>query len=796
MIDKETLDILEWGKIAERLLSLCATDAGRLHAGSISFSSDPRLISRHLEENTQMRLLVTTDKPPDLRDLPLLGDTLVEAEAGSTLSVESIISLMKAIRATEQLRKYFHERRGKYHALSRIARGLANLSELRSDLEGTIDYHGEIKDSASPLVPVLRRRIESARERVAETANKIMSAPNYQKHLQDRYVTVRGGRHALPFKPSAKGVIRGILHETSQSGQTIFFEPEELVHANNELKTAESEFAAEVRKIIGLISKMMGSNAHVIGCSIASAAHIDCILARALLAEEFAASEPQVTHDGSMKIIAARNPLLLLGKKQAVPNTVQMGGKRRCLIVTGPNAGGKTVLIKTVGLLTLMTMAGLSIPASPDSRVSIFQKVFIAMGDMQSVERDLSTFSADILTLKNFFEGADKDTLIFLDEVITGTDPKEGTALGQAYLKALVNKGSTVFVTTHFDEIKYLPYEDERFVIATMGFSEKDLAPTFQLIMGVPGRSMGIQIAEKIGFPPTIIGEAKRYLGSKEEKLNLLIGEIAGIKEREERALDELSREKTRMEELTRKGREERRILKEKEEEFIHGARVKALNIVRDAEEQVEKIMDTLRKERKVEVVRKAKDVLSKIKKDAGQREVPPEVQKIISGTKPVKRSDDLTPGQRVFVLSLGKDAFVDSPEEGRGKAAVTLGSMRSVVDITDIRVYETKGGQEGKRGERSRPADSSGVASHIERDDNTLDVRGLDGEEALVEVELFLDRAALRDTPSVFIIHGHGTGILKKVIRGYLSGSPYVEGFSRAPKEHGGDGATVVKLK
>ncbi len=794
MIREETLNLLEWGKVLDRFVSLCATEAGALRASETPFLVDLAPIRELLKENGQMRSLLIEEKPPVIRDLPVLQNELEEAEAGATLSAETVVTVLKAARTTEGLRKYFREKKGRYSSIAAIARTVADLSELKSSLEEKIDYDGEIKDSASPQLRGLRKRVETARSRVGETAKAILANPRYKRHLQDTYVTIRGGRHALPFKPSAKGVIRGILHETSQSGQTIFFEPEELVHANNELKSAESELAGEIQRILGQMSRMIGERGREISASIAAGARIDCIQARSLLAEEMAAAEPMVKNEGSLEIISARNPLLLLGRKRAVPNSVSMSGRSRCMVVTGPNAGGKTVLIKTIGLLTLMTMAGLSIPAAPDSRMCVFPKIFIAMGDMQSVEKDLSTFSADILTMKGFYEEADDRTLILLDEVITGTDPKEGTALGQAYLKALVDRGARVFVTTHFDEIKYLPFEDDRFTVASMGFSERELTPTFQLTMGVPGRSMGIEIAKKMGFPPSIIEKAKQYMGAKEENLDALLKELTRLRDREAETAEKLSRERSRLKELIEKGKQDRARLREMEKKVLDDVRSKAMKKVKEAEEEVEKVMAELRRERKVEVVRKAKDVISMIKKEAGHRELPEEIRKVVSRTRPAGKAEDLSPGQRVFVLTLGKEGHVESA--GEGKVIVSLGSVRSSVKISDIRIFAP----EGKKG-RGRPVaglmpGEKGREPFTRRDDNTIDVRGLDQEEAIKEVDLFLDRASLADIPSALIIHGHGTGTLKKAIRDYLRQSLYVEEFSPAPKEEGGDGATIAQLR
>ena len=794
VIDDETLKNLEWDRVVSRLSSLCTTELGRKVPSRLQFHTSPPRVRDLLEEVRQMRLLIATDRAIDIRALPHVEEKVEKATAGGTLSGEAIVSVMQALSSSLCIRKYFQERKGKYPALSRKSRGIPDLLDFKKTLDEKIDEKGEVRDTASPSIGLLRKRAASARSRVFDTAKEIMASPRYRKHLQDNYVTVRNGRHVLPFKISSGGHLKGILHETSATKQTLFFEPEELVHAGNVLKTAEGELQEEVIRILRLVSMMIGEKGKDICKAASAAAQIDFIHAKALLADELKCGEPRVEAGGVITLIDCRHPLLLLGKKPAVPNSFKMGGEKRCMIVTGPNAGGKTVLIKTVGILTLMTMAGLSIPAHPDSLISPFKKIFLALGDLQSVEQDLSTFSADILKLKYFHDKASRDTLILLDEVITGTDPKEGSALGKAYLQALVSKGATLFVTTHFEEVKTLPMEDRRFIVASMGFSGKELSPTFRLSTGLPGRSMGIQIAEKIGFPRSVIDKARGYLGKREEKVQTLLEELARSKEEMERKGEIINRERSRLEREREQIREVGRKLKEQREDILQQARGKAASIAQRAEDEVEKVMKALRKERKVELVRKAKDVLRDIKVEAGKSPTSPDLQKKISETLPLSRGTELTSGQRIFVISLKRDGHVESVDMRKRKVKVSLGAVTSLIDLDDMRIYPETHPRERKKGallSKNRKGEL-----FLRMKENTLDVRGYEGEDALSEVDLFLDRAALKDFPNVCIIHGHGSGALKKRIREYLKNSPYVSSFSPAPREEGGDGATVVTLK
>jgi DNA mismatch repair protein MutS2 len=792
-VSRETLEILEWSRIEERLSHHCATEMGRLFVSSLKFHTNLGTIRKLLEENRQMRNLIDTDKPLEIRYLPLLEDVIDSAMIGGSLSADGIVSILKALNTVLQIVRYFSGRKGKYPFLAKQVREIPPINEIRDKIAGMIDESGEVRDSASPEIGPLRRRATEARERVMKTTREIISSLKYGKFLQDTYVTMRNGRHVLPFRISAARQMKGILHETSQTKQTIFFEPEELVHANNILKTSESELAEEIRKILLKISKEVGEKGKEIKKAVGKGGDIDLIKARALLSVEMGGREPRLEEGYSLDLIDCRHPILVLKKKEVVPNRVQIGGNTRSMVVTGPNAGGKTVLIKTVGLLVLMTMAGLSIPAHGDSLMSPFKDIFIALGDMQSVEQDLSTFTADILKLKNIYDRTSEGTLVLLDEVITGTDPKEGSALGRAYLRTLVERGGILFATTHYDDVKYLPLEDRRFVVASMGFSMEDLSPTFTLSVGTPGPSMGILIAKKIGFPGEVIERARAHLGEGEGKIQALIEDLSLRKEKIEEKGKRLDQEMARVQEEGKRISREKDALSSMRDKIVKEAHARAAAVAAKAEDEIERIMAELKKEKKVELVRKAKDVMREIKGRTAEVVHSPTVQKTISATMPVRGGEELEKGQRVFVISLGREGFVES--ESGGKVKILLGSVTTLTNLSDLRVFPSKV-KETRKADSRYLSTLKGDSLLVKSSSNTIDIRGLDSEEAVKEVDLFLDRAYLRDRQGIFVIHGHGGGVLKKKVREYLKNSPYISSFSPAPENQGGDGVTIVKLK
>ncbi len=791
------LSALEWGKITARLAHHASSEPGRERCASLLPGTDLDVLRESLEENRDGRRMLLQDGALPLDAVKEIREEVGKAARGASLSPAELLRIGTTARVGERVRRFFEDRRGKYPRLAHHANGIPPLRDLAEAVEKAIDANGNVLDRASEELGPLRRQLLRMRSRLQETAEGILSSPRYARHVQETYATVRSGRVVIPFKASAKGLFQGIVHDSSQSGQTVFFEPEELVYLNNEVKMAELEVEREVARILAELSARVARKAEELHLSLSLLARIDAIQARCLLADELSASEPTVTDAGETNLRSARHPLLVLSGRTVVPNDLRLGRPHLCLILTGPNAGGKTVALKTLGLLTLMAMAGLSIPASPDSTVSIFNGMFVAVGDEQSVEGDLSTYSAHIRRLNEILSGANRGSLVLLDEVVSGTDPREGAAIARAFLETLADREVRVVATTHFEELKGIAFTDPRFENGSMAFDGEHLRPTYRLSLGVPGRSMGMEIARSLGFPEEVLDRAKGYLSGPGTDLTEVIDRLERERERVRTEAAELAARQREAEEAARRLDAERTKLKAEESRVVSAARVKMREEIRKAEGELARVTEEIRKDRKVDTVRKASSVIRAWKEKAPATEEDPAVRTLMSRSAPLAPEEALHPGRKVFVVSLAKEGQVASPAAaGDREVEVAAGGMKVRVPRDQVRVFPPQGVPRERRAEGvSRHVEASPGAVHLQTPENTLDLRGMYVDDALPEVDAFLDRHALAQAPHVFLIHGHGTGALKAAVRRHLASSPYAKRSLPAPREQGGDGVTIVLL-
>ncbi|MGE5752895.1 MAG: endonuclease MutS2 [Deltaproteobacteria bacterium] len=790
------LAALEWGKVVSRLCSHAASEPGRERCAAIVPGRDLDVIRVCLEENRDGRRMLSAEGPLPLEGLKEILPQMEKAVKGAPLSPGELLLVGQTARTGERIRKYFEERRGRYPRLAHHAKEIPALRDLAEEIERKIDPSGNLTDRASPSLGPLRRQLLEVRGRLQKTAEGILSSAKYARHLQESYATVRSGRLVIPFKAAAKGLFQGIVHDTSQSGQTVFFEPEELVYLNNEVRMAELEVEREIARILAELTAKAGGKAPELLACRERLSHLDLAQARSLLAEELAASEPTVTASGEMNLIAARHPLLVLGRKEVVPNDLRLGRPRLCLILTGPNAGGKTVALKTLGLLTLMAMAGLSIPAAADSTVSVYSRIFVTLGDEQSVEQDLSTYSAHIRRLNEILSGADRGSLVLLDEVVSGTDPREGAAIARAFLEALADREVRVLATTHFEELKGMAYEDPRFENGSMSFDEERLRPTYRLVLGIPGRSMGITIARALGFPEEVLERAGKYLSGSGHELADAIARLAGERETARAEAEEAASARREAEALRARLAAERERTREEESRILAGARQKAREEIRRAEAQLRAVTEELRREKKIETVRKAQSVIREWK-EKEKAEDDPVVRAMISRTAPLPPGAALSQGQKVFLATIHKEGEVAStPAPDDRELEVVVGGMKLRVSRDQVRIFpKAPRAAESRPSKTLRHGEETSPALYLQTPENTLDLRGSYVDDALPEVDAFLDRLSLAQAPHAFLIHGHGTGALKAAVRSHLRGSPYAKRFFPAPREQGGDGVTIVLL-
>jgi DNA mismatch repair protein MutS2 len=791
------LAALEWEKVVSRLCAHAASEPGRALCGVLLPGTDLDAIRASLEENRDGRRMLAADGPLPLEGLREIVAELEKAGKGSSLSPVELLLVGRTARTGERIRKFFEDRRGKYPRLARHAREIPPLRDLADEIEAKIDPSGNVTDRASPSLGPLRRQLVSVRDRLQKSAEAILSSPRYSRHIQEPYATVRSGRLVLPFKTSAKGLFPGILHDTSQSGQTVYFEPEELVAQNNEVKLAELEVEREIARILAELSGKTARKAFELLTCRDRLAYLDLAQARSLLADELASVEPAVTSSGEVHLLSARHPLLVLGRKEVVPNDLRLGRPSTCLILTGPNAGGKTVALKTLGLLTLMAMAGLSIPAGADSAVSVFRPIFVTLGDEQSVDRDLSTYSAHIRRLNEILGGADRGSLVLLDEVVSGTDPREGAAIARAFLETLADRGVRVLATTHFEELKGIAYEDRRFENGSMTFDEEHLRPTYVLRLGVPGRSMGMEIARAYGFPDEVLSRAGRYLSGAGQELGLALSRLEEEREKARTEAAAAAKAAGEAEGLRTRLASERERLREEESRILAQGRQKVREEIRRAETALRAATEELRREKKIETVRKAQTVIREWK-EKGRSEEDPAVRTMISRTAPLSPGAALSSGQKVYLSTLAKEGEVASvPVPGDREVEVLVGGMKIRVARDLVRVFP--GSPRAAEGRPQRPArrgEESAPPVYLQTPENTLDMRGMYVDDALPEIDAFLDRLSLARSRHAFLIHGHGTGALKTGVRRHLANSPYVERSFPAPREQGGDGVTIVILQ
>ncbi|MBF8257765.1 MAG: MutS2 protein [Actinobacteria bacterium] len=789
------LAALEWSKVVGRLCSHAASEPGRERCAGLAPGTDLDAIRISLEENRDGRRMLVAEGPLPLEGLKEIVPELEKAIKGSSLSPSELLLIGHTARTGERIRKYFEERRGKYPRLAHHAREIPLLRELADDIEQKIDPSGNVTDRASATLGPLRRQLSDARSRLQKKAEEILSSPRYARYIQETYTTVRSGRVVIPFKTAAKGLFQGIVHDSSQSGQTVFFEPEDLVYLNNEVKMADLEVEREIARIL---AEMTGRAARkyeeLLSCR-DRLVRLDFAQARCLLAEELGAVEPAVGSSGEVNLLSARHPMLVLSGREVVPNDLRLGRPSRILILTGPNAGGKTVALKTLGLLTLMAMAGLSIPAGADSTVSTFSRIFVTLGDEQSVERDLSTYSAHIRRLNEILAAADRGSLVLLDEVVSGTDPREGAAIARAFLETLADREVRVLATTHFEELKGIAYEDRRFENGSMTFDEEHLRPTYRLRLGVPGRSMGMEIARSLGFPEEVLVRAASHLTGVGHELANALARLESEREKARSEAAGMAEAKREAEGLRARLASERERAREEESRIMSAARQKVREEIRKAEVQLRAVTEELRKEKKIETVRKAQTVIRDWKEKGKSAEDDPVVRAMISRTAPLPQGAAVFPGRKVFLATIHKEGEVASaagPEDR--EVEVLAGGMKMRVPRDQVRVFpaDTRA-IEGKTTGKPRRGEETATALYLQSPENTLDLRGEYVDDALPEVEAFLDRLSLSQSPHAFIIHGHGTGALKTAVRRQLKGSPYAKRFFPAPQEQGGDGVTIV---
>ncbi|MER3399686.1 MAG: endonuclease MutS2 [Thermoflexus sp.] len=776
------LTTLEWSKIQERLAGYTAFPWGAEKARALRPSRDPEEVRDRLAETEEARRWLAEEPGFDLGGVRDLRPLLVAARHGAALTPSDLLAVLDTLRAARRIRRALLRRREALPRLARHADRMREFPELEAELERCLDEGGEVKDDASPLLRHLRAEIRRLGQEIQARLQVYLTDPRYAPYLQEPLITLRNGRFVLPVKAEHRGKIPGLVHDTSASGATLFVEPLPVVEMGNRWRALQAQEEKEVARILADLSARVGAQAEDLYATLEALADLDLALAKARYAIALGAERPEIVPwpeepperraASPLWLRQARHPLL--DPQRVVPIDVTPGPSTFMLILTGPNTGGKTVALKTVGLLAIMAQSGLHIPAAEGSRLPVFDGIYADIGDEQSIEQNLSTFSAHLLNILGFLERATERSLVLLDELGAGTDPTEGAALARALLEHFHARRSTTLVATHFPELKLWAQTTPGAINASMEFDPETLAPTYRLRIGLPGRSNAFLIARRLGLPEALIARAQQYVAPEALHLETLLAEA-----------ERLRREAVRAWEEAEGARREAQALEAEWRARLARVEAERERLLREAREQVEALLAEARQE--VERIRRQVRAVHAAEVEAARRRLEALQARLREALRPAAPASELSAGlafavgDRVWVRPLQAEGEILSLEEDA--ADVQVGRWRLRMSLSDLER------RQGARPDRPEPSGASGV--RVPTLPLDLDLRGMRVEEALPLVEKFLDDAFLAGMPFVRIIHGKGTGALRRAIRERLRSHPHVEALEPTPD----DGATVVRL-
>lgn len=807
-MDSRTLRVLEYEKIKERLARCAATEFGRELALKIRPLDDLEAICRFQRETSEAKAIERERGTIPFAGISDIRRPLKRARAGGVLNPEELVGIACTLRGAQRLRSFLLGLHEEFALLRGYAREIASLGELTTTIFGCIGEDGEILDDASPALSQIRRQLRVLDNRVKDKLDSMIRSPEFLRYLQEPIVTLRNGRFVVPVKQAFRTEVPGILHDQSASGQTLFVEPMVIVELNNELRRLRADEEAEIERILTWLSSEVAKNADSIEETIRAVTRIDLAVAKGRLSLEYDGTEPTLNCGGRILIRQGRHPLLT---GEAVPIDVTLGQDFTTLVITGPNTGGKTVALKTIGLLTLMAQSGLHVPAAPGTELAVFRKVFADIGDEQSIEQSLSTFSSHmgyIVKILQRLGDRGEDTLVLLDELGAGTDPQEGAALAMAILEFLHGRDARVVATTHYSELKAFAHFTEGARNASVEFDDVTLAPTYRLLIGVPGRSNAFVIASRLGLFPEIIEAARSKMGGTHFSLENMLSDIERTRRELEEERDRARSARLDAEKLRASYEKALAALMKERSEIIQKAREEVRDLVRRSRDEARAVLDTLRKERAAKP--EAAYVQARRALDGIAEEIEELVNESYEETGGMAtpsgscdgRSDDLQGahvpfdperarvGMEVYVPRLGRTGILQTLPDSDGRCLVQLGMLKIPFSTEELMCL-------GQTSPRESGAVVLGELSRSKASDISveLDLRGLRVEEALSRVDKYLDDAYLAGIPRARIIHGKGTGALRQAIQDMLKRHPHVSEFRFGAAYEGGDGVTVVSL-
>lgn len=793
-MNEKALKVLEYHKIIEKLITFAGSQPGKALCRDLTPSADISEIRRMQRETSDAVSRICRKGTVSFSGLSDIRGSLKRLEIGGTLNIEELLRICKVLETTSRVKAWSRsENREEMpdDSLEQMFTDLQPLTPLANEIRRCIISEEEISDDASPGLRQVRRAMKTAHDKIRTQLASYVNGST-RTYLQEAVITQRNGRFCIPVKAEYRGQIPGMIHDQSSTGSTLFVEPMAIVKLNNDLRELEIKEEKEIEIVLANLSAQVAEQTEPLNFNVLLLTELDFIFARALLSRSYNGTEPEFNTEGRVRIKKGRHPLL--DPKKVVPVDIRLGDDFTLLVISGPNTGGKTVSLKTVGLFTLLGQAGLHIPAFDHSELSVFTEVYADIGDEQSIEQSLSTFSSHMTNIVSFWEKADEHSLVLFDELGAGTDPTEGAALAIAILSNLHRRGIRTIATTHYSELKVYALSTPGVENGCCEFNVETLRPTYRLLIGIPGKSNAFAISEKLGLPDYVIEEAKEHLSQEAEDFEDVIADLESSRATIEQEQLEINRYKQEVEELKQRLERKEDKLESSREAIMQKAREEAQTILREAKEYAD---ETIRKYNKLG---KESDASKKMEQERTKlREKMSKLDKAAGNAAPKKPKKELTAkdlliGDSVKVLSMNLKGTVSTLPDGRGNLYVQMGILRSQVNIRDLEKIEEEPAfkpavKTHTTGSKVKSTKSYSISAEI-------NLIGLTSDEAIAELDKYLDDAYLAHLSPVRVVHGKGSGILRKAVHQYLRRQKHVASYRLGEFGEGDAGVTIVEFK
>ena len=791
-MNKKTLETLEFYKILERLAEFAVTDIAKSAAMHLEVSDNIKRVNHMQDETAQACNLITKKGTPPIHCTADVRPALKRAERQGTLSLGELYSIAKILKTTRAFKSYPDDVVSE--ALDEHFEALYEDKRLEMRIFDIVIDAETIADNASPELSDIRRKIKNSNNKVKDILHSMITSQAYAKCLQEQIVTMRGDRYVIPVKSEYRGEIKGILHDTSSTGATLFIEPMQVVDANNEIRDLMAKEKDEIERILSELTSEVADVSKLIQMSFDILTELDLIFARAKFSLKYDAYRPVLNDNGYVNLERARHPLL--DPATVVPTDIRLGRDFDTLVITGPNTGGKTVVLKTLGLLTLMAQAGLHIPAREGSVVSVFRNIFADIGDEQSIEQSLSTFSAHMVNIVKILGEVDDSSLCLFDELGAGTDPIEGASLAVSILERVRGMGAKSAATTHYSELKMYALSTDGVENASCEFDVDTLRPTYKLLIGIPGKSNAFAISKKLGLDESIIEYAKNHIAAENVKFEDILSELERTRAEMQAEKDKAKAYKKDTEKLRADTANTNRLLRDKTDRIIERARMEAKQILDDAREEADELIKQIREIQKQADFKEAAEAAIKARQKLNEKakknseKLADSMFKTDVSYKPPKT---VKPGDDVEIVKMGQKGVVVTTPDDKGDIMVKVGIMKIKTNLSDIRLVAPP--KESNTGKQRRNFSSGDISKTMSLSPE-LDVRGETVDTACMMVDKFLSDAIISSLGQVRIVHGKGTGMLRQGIHRYLKTLSYVKSYRIGVFGEGDSGVTIVELK